>query len=49
MGLEMPEALVAIGGNPARERIETARERAVGVNGAPPLSEEDAPPIVGAC
>jgi len=49
MGLEVPEALVAVGGNPARERIETARERTVGVNGTATLSEEDAAPVGGAC
>jgi hypothetical protein len=49
MGLEVPEALVAVGGNPARERIQTAGEGAVGMNGAAPLPEEDAPPIGGAC
>jgi hypothetical protein len=48
MGLEMAEALVAVGIDPAGKRIEPARERTVGVNGAAPGPEEDAAPVFGA-
>jgi uncharacterized protein YcfJ len=48
MGLEMAEALVAVGSGPARERIETARERTVRVNRTAPRPEEDAAPVFGA-
>jgi hypothetical protein len=48
MRLKMTEALVAIGIDPAGERIESARERTVGVNGAAPRPEEDTAPIFGA-
>jgi len=48
MRLEMAEALIPVGIDPAGERIEAARERTVGVNGAAPGPEEDAAPIVGA-
>jgi len=44
----MTEALVAIGIDPAGERIEPARKRTVGVNGAAPGPEEDAAPIFDA-
>jgi hypothetical protein len=48
MRLEMAEALVAVGIDPAGERIEPARERTVGVYRAAPRPEEDAAPVVGA-
>jgi hypothetical protein len=48
MGLEMAEAPVAVGIDPAGERIEPARERTVGVNRAAPRPEEDAAPVFGA-
>jgi len=48
MRLEMTEALVAIGIDPAGEWIEPARKRTVGVNSAAPGPEEDAAPIFGA-
>ena len=44
----MTEALVAIGIDPAGERIEPARKRTVGVNGAAPGPEKDAAPIFDA-
>jgi len=44
----MAEALVAVGIDPAGERIEPARKRTVGVNGAAPGPEEDAAPIFDA-
>jgi hypothetical protein len=48
MGLEVPEALVTLGRDPARERIDAAGERTVGVNGAATGPEEYAAPVVGA-
>jgi hypothetical protein len=48
MGLQVPEALVALGRDPAGERIETTRERAIGMDGAAALAEEDASPVFGA-
>jgi len=48
MRLEMTEALVAVGIDPAGEWIEPARKRTVGVNSAAPGPEEDAAPIFGA-
>jgi uncharacterized protein YcfJ len=44
----MAEALVAVGSDPARERIETAGQRAVGVNRAAPRPEKDTASVVGA-
>jgi hypothetical protein len=48
MWLEVPKAFVALRRDPARERIETAGERTVGVNGAATGPEEYAAPVVGA-
>jgi len=48
MGFEVPEALIAFGGDPAGERIEAASERPVGVDRATPRPEKDAPPVVSA-
>jgi hypothetical protein len=44
----MAEALVAVGIDPAGERIEPAGQRAVGVNRAAAGPEEDAAPVFGA-
>jgi hypothetical protein len=48
MRLEMPEAFVALGRDPAGERIETTGERTVGVNRAAARPEKDAAPVVSA-
>jgi hypothetical protein len=48
MRLEMTEALVAVGIDPAGERIEPAREWPIGVNRAAARPEEDASPVLGA-
>jgi hypothetical protein len=44
----MAEALVAVGIDPAGERIEPAREGTIGVNRAAAGSQEDAAPVLGA-
>src|SRR5262249_56429219 len=44
--LQMAEALVAVGIDPARERIDTAREGAVGMNATAALVEEHAGPVL---
>jgi hypothetical protein len=46
--LEMAEALVAVGIDPAGERIEPARQRTIGVNRAAAGPEEDATLVLGA-
>jgi hypothetical protein len=48
MRLEMAEALVAVGIDPAGERIEPARQRTIGVNRAAAGPEEDAALVLGA-
>ena len=48
MRLEMAEALVAVGIDPAGQRIEPARERSVGMDRAAPGAEEDAASVLGA-
>jgi hypothetical protein len=44
----MAEALVAVGIDPAGERVEPARERTIGVDRAAARPEEDAAPVLGA-
>src|SRR6185295_16833735 len=46
MRLQVAEALVALGAHPARQRIDPARERAIGMDGAAARPEEDAAAVV---
>src|SRR5262245_43784276 len=46
MGLQIAEALVALGAHPARERIDSAREGTIGMDAAAARTEEDTTAIV---